>query len=328
MRILTDLHGRGHTYLRISVTERCNLRCRYCMPEEGVPLSPKDAILSFEEIERLAQIFVRNGITKIRVTGGEPLVRKDIELLMARLGSIAGLRHLAMTTNGLLLDRKLDALISAGLSSINISLDTLREDRFREITRRPGLNRVLAAIDKTLATPLAPVKVNCVVVRSVNDDEVLDFVELTKSLPIEMRFIEYMPFSGNGWDHSAFVSFAEMRQQIELVYGPLERRSDGPNDTSKTFGVPDFRGSLGFITSMSEHFCDTCNRLRITADGNLKVCLFGSAEVSLRDLMRRGATDSDIEDCIDAAVKRKAPRHAGMDMLALSEDRPMILIGG
>jgi cyclic pyranopterin phosphate synthase len=327
-RALTDTFGRRHSYLRISLTERCNLRCQYCMPAEGIALSPRDHILTFEEIERLARLFVALGVDKIRLTGGEPLVRKDAEELAERLGSIEGLRTLSLTTNGLLLVQKLPALVRAGLSQVNISLDTLRADRFREITRRPGLERVIDAIHAALAAGIPEVKVNAVVMRNVNEDEVVDFVALTKDLPIEVRFIEYMPFTGNGWDTDAFVSYGEMEARVREAYPDLTAEAFDPHGTARHYFVPGHRGRVGFIASMSDAFCSGCNRLRLTADGNLKVCLFGSSEVSLRDAMRAGASDDELVELIDAAVDRKKAAHAGMLNLPQIENRPMILIGG
>ena len=326
--ILTDLFGRRHSYLRISVTERCNLRCHYCMPEEGVPLRPRSHILTFEEIERVARLFVRHGVDRIRLTGGEPLVRKDIERLVSLLSEIDGVESLTVTTNGILLDRKLDALREAGLTGLNISLDTLRADRFVEISRRPGLERVLEAIDRSIEAGYVPTKINCVVMKGVNDDELEEFVALTHLKPVRVRFIEYMPFSGNGWSDGYFVSWKEMRDRIESCYGTLERLPERPNSTSRDFTVPGYRGSVGFISSMSDHFCDSCNRLRVTADGNLKVCLFGQREVSLRDMMRTGKSDEEMEEVVRASVRRKAAQHAGMYNLVDGENRPMILIGG
>ena len=326
--MLTDAFGRRHTYLRIALTERCNLRCRYCMPEGGVALTPDERLLTLEEIERLAALFVRAGVTKIRLTGGEPLLRAGVENLAERLGRLPGLETLALTTNGLLLSKKLPRLHAAGLSLINISLDTLRPERFKQITRRRGFEVVMEAIDQAVAFGYDPVKVNCVVMRGANDDELADFAAWTSERPIEVRFIEYMPFGGNGWQDVRLVPYAEMLRRIEAVHGPLERCQDHPNDTSKTYRVPGFRGRLGFITSMSTPFCNGCNRLRLTADGNLKVCLFGNAEVSLRDAMRSGLSDVWLAHVIQAAVLRKKAAHAGKDVLARQENRPMILIGG
>jgi cyclic pyranopterin phosphate synthase len=228
----------------------------------------------------------------------------------------------------LLLSAKLARLQAGGITQINISLDTLRRDRFEEIARRKGHDRVIEAIEATVSRGYDPVKVNCVVMRGVNDDELPAFVALAEDWPVQVRFIEYMPFSGNGWDNSAFVPYREMLDNISRAYPGLRRLSDGRNDTSKSFGVPGHRGSVGFITSMSEHFCDSCNRLRITADGSLKVCLFGRSEISLRDMMRRGDSDEELAMAISAAVSRKEAAHAGMDQLPNLENRPMILIGG
>lgn len=327
-RALTDSFGRQHTYLRISLTERCNLRCTYCMPEEGVELRSKAEMLSFEEILRLAHLFAREGVTKIRLTGGEPLIRRDLAYLVGKLSAISGITSIAVTTNGLLLVAQIDALKEAGVSLFNISLDTLREDRFKEITRRRGLDKVLDAIDATLRAGYEVVKVNCVVQRGVNDDELLDFVALTKELPYEIRFIEFMPFGGNAWDNDLFLSYEDMLSTVQTAHPDLVRVDDEPHYTSKTWRVPGYRGKVGFISSMSDHFCSSCNRLRLTADGNLKVCLFGNAEVSLRDMMREGKTDEQLLQVIAAAVGNKAAAHAGMLNLAQMDNRPMILIGG
>eukprot|EP01133_Synstelium_polycarpum_P015603 gene15603-18538_t len=311
-KILTDTFGRHHTYLRISLTERCNLRCQYCMPEEGVPLQSADKILTNEEIIRLSRLFVSAGIDKIRFTGGEPLVRKDVEPLMEEIGKLEGLKTLAITTNGILLNRKLDRLHKAGVNLLNISLDTLDANKFTVITRRLGWDRVMAAIEKSLQLGYRPVKINCVVMRDINDYEINDFVEMTRDKPIEVRFIEYMPFDGNRWSDKKFVSYKEMLGIIATKYGAVDKCvEDHPNNTSKTYQIPGFQGKIGFITSMSEHFCNSCNRLRITADGNLKVCLFGNSEVSLRDLMRVGSSDQDLLRVINAAVLKKKASHAG-----------------
>ena len=325
---LTDVFGRRHTYLRIALTERCNLRCRYCMPAGGVALTPDVRLLTLDEIERLAALFVQLGVTKIRLTGGEPLLRAGVEDLAERLGRLPGLQTLALTTNGLLLSKKLARLQAAGVGALNVSLDTLRPERFRAITRRDGFELVMEAIRRAVDVGYRPVKVNCVVMRGVNDDELADFAAWTSEEPVEVRFIEYMPFGGNGWADVRLVPFAEMIEQIERRHGRLERLADGPNATAKTYRVPGSRGRLGFIASMSAPFCGGCDRLRLTADGGLKVCLFGNAEVSLRDALRAGATDVELTRIIQAAVGRKEAAHAGTDVLAQQENRPMILIGG
>lgn len=326
---LTDTFGRRHTYLRLSLTERCNLRCTYCMPAEGVPLRPKTDILTFEEIVRLSKLFASLGINKIRLTGGEPLVRKDVESLVRGIARIPGIEQLAITTNGILLEQKIDKLKAAGVTHLNISLDTLRPDRFVEITRRPGLEKVLRAIDKALEFGYGPVKINCVVLKGFNDDELIDFIELGRERPLDIRFIEFMPFTGNEWSLGEFMSYRAMLETVESkLGGKLESLGHNGTEISKGYRVSGFVGTVGFISSMSDDFCSGCNRLRITADGNLKVCLFGQSEVSLRDAMRGGASDSDVEEMIRSAVQKKKASHDGMLAIAARPGRPMILIGG
>ncbi|XP_072755668.1 molybdenum cofactor biosynthesis protein 1 isoform X2 [Anoplolepis gracilipes] len=327
--ILTDTFGRKHTYLRISVTERCNLRCTYCMPAEGVKLTKKENILRTDEIIQIADLFVKEGVRKIRLTGGEPTVRKDIVDIVGQLKQLPDLKQIAITTNALTLTRQLPALQRAGLDALNISLDTLREERFEMFTRRKGWSRVMASIDLAVQLGYNPVKVNCVIMRGRNDDEIIDFIDFTKDRPIDVRFIEYMPFQGNEWKENKMVSFDEMKEIIRKKYSNFQTLPNQANDTSKAYHVPGFVGQVGFITSMSQHFCDSCNRLRITADGNLKVCLFeGKGEVSLRDALRNGASEDALKDLIREAVSRKKKQHAGMFNLTQMENRPMILIGG
>ena len=326
-QVLADGFGRLHTYLRISLVEHCNLRCRYCMPEEGLDWTPAPRLLTQEEIIRLARLFVQQGVSKIRLTGGEPLLREGIVEIAAAIGRLPGLRTLAITTNGLLLPKKLSRLKAAGVNLLNISLDTLRPDRFEAITRRRGLPLVLRAVTQALDAGYTPLKVNCVVMRGVNEDELADFAQWTRDLPIAVRFIEFMPFDGNQWDESRLYPYQEMLDALSRQFA-LERVADGPSETAKTYRIPGFKGTVGFITSMTENFCEGCNRLRITADGNLKVCLFGHAEVSLRDAMRGGASDAALLEIISTAIGRKRARHAGMQNLATQVNRPMITIGG
>ncbi|CAI2188179.1 13790_t:CDS:2, partial [Funneliformis geosporum] len=309
---LTDRFDRQHTYLRISITERCNLRCTYCMPAEGVELTPFHNLLSTEEIIRISQLFVSQGVNKIRLTGGEPTVRKDIVELIGELGKLKplGLQTIAMTSNGIALKRKLPKLVENGLNLLNISMDTLDPFKFELISRRKGLERVLETIDQGIALGLRPMKINCVVIRGVNDQEVLDFVEMTRNKPIEMRFIEYMPFDGNKWNKKKLIPYRELLDNIKTRYPDVRKLSDDSHDTSKAYNIPGFVGRFGFITSMTDHFCGTCNRLRITADGNLKVCLFGNAEVSLRNLLRENVPDQQLLEIIGAAVKNKRKQHA------------------
>ncbi|CAK7220577.1 hypothetical protein SEUCBS140593_004280 [Sporothrix eucalyptigena] len=375
---LTDGFQRQHDYLRISLTERCNLRCLYCMPEEGVELSPARNLLTTPEIVLLANVFVAQGVNKIRLTGGEPTVRRDILPLMRQLGELRriGLRELCLTTNGLALHRKLEAMAESGLTGVNLSLDTLDPLQFRLMTRRDGFAAVQRSMDRILELNKAGagirLKINCVVMRGLNDRELGDFVALTRDHDLEVRFIEYMPFDGNRWSTGKMVSFNEMLERIGAKYPTLRRAAvdahhNGPHETSKTYEVPGFAGRVGFITSMTQNFCGGCNRLRITSDGSLKVCLFGNAEVSLRDILRKANGDepideaammemvrvardaaslptaqgpnvevplsdvlpnaSDLLDVIGMAVKRKKERHAGIGELEHMKNRPMILIG-
>ncbi|XP_043306930.1 molybdenum cofactor biosynthesis protein 1 isoform X3 [Cervus elaphus] len=325
---LTDSFGRRHSYLRISLTERCNLRCQYCMPEEGVPLTPKADLLTTEEILTLARLFVKEGVDKIRLTGGEPLIRPDVVDIVAQLRRLEGLRTIGITTNGINLARLLPQLQKAGLSAINISLDTLVPAKFEFIVRRKGFHKVMEGIHKAIELGYSPVKVNCVVMRGLNEDELLDFVALTEGLPLDVRFIEYMPFDGNKWNFKKMVSYKEMLDTLQQQWPELEKLPEEESSTAKAFKIPGFRGQVSFITSMSEHFCGTCNRLRITADGNLKVCLFGNSEVSLRDHLRAGASEEELLRVIGAAVGRKKRQHAGMFTISQMKNRPMILIGG
>ena len=365
---LTDTFNRQHDYLRISVTERCNLRCLYCMPEEGVQLSPAPRLLTSPEIVYLSSLFVSQGVTKIRLTGGEPTVRKDIVPLMQSIGNLRhdGLRELCLTTNGISLHRKLDPMVEAGLTGINLSLDTLDPFQYQIMTRRKGLDAVLKSIDRILEMNRMgagiKLKVNCVVMRGINDREIIPFVEMGRESPIEVRFIEYMPFDGNKWNENKMLPYQEMLAIIREKYPTLAKVADHKNDTSKTYQVPGFQGRVGFITSMTHNFCGTCNRLRITCDGNLKVCLFGNSEVSLRDIIRKANNGEPIDDAaleelqllqtvqtaarasdegsfvnpreqelldiIGMAVKRKKAKHAGIGQLENMKNRPMILIGG
>ncbi|KAI2542218.1 molybdenum cofactor biosynthesis protein 1 isoform 7 [Homo sapiens] len=323
---LTDSFGRQHSYLRISLTEKCNLRCQYCMPEEGVPLTPKANLLTTEEILTLARLFVKEGIDKIRLTGGEPLIRPDVVDIVAQLQRLEGLRTIGVTTNGINLARLLPQLQKAGLSAINISLDTLVPAKFEFIVRRKGFHKVMEGIHKAIELGYNPVKVNCVVMRGLNEDELLDFAALTEGLPLDVRFIEYMPFDGNKWNFKKMVSYKEMLDTVRQQWPELEKVPEEESSTAKAFKIPGFQGQISFITSMSEHFCGTCNRLRITADGNLKVCLFGNSEVSLRDHLRAGASEQELLRIIGAAVGRKKRQHAGMFSISQMKNRPMILI--
>ena len=335
---LTDSFGRRHTTLRLAIAERCSLRCTYCMPADGLDWTPNRDLLTTDEIARLAAVFVGLGVEKVRLTGGEPLVRNDAVEVARRISGL-GVR-LAITTNGLALAKNLPALREAGVDAITVSLDTLRADRFRQLTRRDGLDRVLASLNAAIAHGYGlgtgrPLKLNAVVLRGQNDDEVADLAALALRLPIEVRFIEWMPFAGLGWDRQSLVPWTETRDRIEAAHGPLVPREDASDSTAQTFDFSsDAPGRIGFIASMTAPFCSGCSRLRITADGALKVCLFGTREVSLRDAIRSGATDDDLRQLVADAVARKQRAHAGQTLglgaLAASagENRAMIAIGG
>jgi len=324
---LIDRHGRRHSYLRMSITDRCNLRCTYCMPPQGIDWTPRAEILTADEIVRLGMIFVGMGITKIRLTGGEPLSRRDVGQIAERLGALPGLKTLAMTTNGISLAKRAADLRAAGLNALTISLDTLRRDRFKEIAKRDQFGAVMDGIEAALAAGFAPLKVNVVVMRGVNDDEILDFVAWAKDQPVNVRFIEYMPFPDNHWSTGGLMPYAEMRALIQRDHELIPLVGDR-NDVGKDFRIGGHQGTVSFVTSMTESFCGGCNRLRVTADGNIKSCLFHPAEQSLRDAMRAGGSDADIEALILSAVAGKQAAHPPMEELMTMKNRTMIEIGG
>ncbi len=324
---LMDRFGRRHTYLRISVTDRCNLRCRYCMPHEGMVFQPREELLSYEEILRLSRLFIGMGVRKIRLTGGEPMVRRDLPVLIEQLSGLDGLETLTMTTNGYYLANQAETIKAAGVQALNISLDTLRPVRFFAITRRDAFTEVMAGIDAALNAGFESLKLNVVVMAGINDDEILDFIEFGKNKPLNIRFIEYMPFEGNRWTRAGVVPYREIRQRIESRYA-LEPLVTEPSAVAKDFALPGYPGTVSFITSMTDSFCGTCNRLRLTSDGAVKACLFGPAEISLRDPMRAGADDTTLRHLIGQAIRRKQEAHEPMETLARIENRPMIAIGG
>lgn len=301
------------------------------MPDAGVDLTSSPDLLTTDEIIRLASIFVARGVTKIRLTGGEPLVRPDFMDIAHAIGHMPGVETLAITTNALVLKRHVAALRAAKVSALNISLDTLIEPKFALITRRNGHAHVLAGLHAALDAGFPSVKLNVVMMKGVNEDELGAFCDLTKEHAMDVRFIEFMPFQGNRWDDKRFLSYADMLKIIAEHCGSLERASDTQNDTCKHYRIPGAPGRIGFITSMTDHFCGTCNRLRVTADGNVKVCLFGNEEVSLRDLMRSGGSDEDVGETVEKALAGKHFSLGGnqnMYEIAQNDNRSMIKIGG
>ncbi len=329
--ILQDLHGRDHAYLRISLIERCNLRCSYCMPEEGVQLSPKSHLMTYEEIYEIAKTFVNHGVTKIRLTGGEPLIRKDIPVILEKLASLPV--ELSITSNAVIIDKFIDVLKTNGVKKINISLDSLDRDKFKHITRRDQFDIVYKNM-LLLVEEGFTVKVNVVLMKGFNENEIIDFINLTKDLPINVRFIEFMPFDGNKWDITKMVSYKEVLEYVSSTFTEtqIERLQDAPNDTSKNYKIKGYQGSFAIISSVTNPFCDSCNRLRLTANGQLKNCLFSSTESDLLTTLRQGKS---IEPIIQKAVQAKFKVRGGMDTMEKLQEpklhnnnRSMITIGG
>jgi len=308
--LLTDAFRRPITYLRISVTDRCNLRCVYCMPEGGLPWIPKAEILTFEEIERVVRAAAPLGVRSIRLTGGEPLVRRDLPELVARLAAIPGIDDIALSTNGLLLADLAADLRAAGLRRVNVSLDTLRADRFAAIARRPGLDRVLAGIDAALAAGLGPLKINCVVMRGQNDDELADFAAFTRERAVFVRFIEVMPVIENATlQREAYVPSGELLDRIARDGELLPVAGPGGNGPARYYAFAGAPGAIGVISPLSHDYCETCNRVRLSADGQLKLCLFGDTGIDLRTPLRRGADAEELGAIFTGAMAIKPERH-------------------
>lgn len=323
-----DSYNRSISYLRISVTDRCNLRCVYCMPEQGVPLKPHHELLTLEEIARIVKIAASLGITKIRLTGGEPLVRRGIVELVKMISSTPGIEDLAMTTNGVLLPAFAHQLKEAGLGRVNVSLDTLKPERFRNITRVGNLEDVLQGIEEAKKAGLTPIKINMVVLDGFNRDEVIDFARLTIDEEWHVRFIEVMPVGAEaGSNLGRYVSMQEVREDIERVFGPLLPASLRGNGPARYFRLKGAKGTIGFITPISEHFCYQCNRLRLTSDGKLRPCLLSDFEVDIKTALRSGATDEELREIFQKAVSLKPERH-NLQALSLPTGRTMAEIGG
>ncbi|HEY1831713.1 MAG TPA: GTP 3',8-cyclase MoaA [Acidimicrobiales bacterium] len=325
---MVDRYGRVHNDLRISVTDRCNLRCIYCMPEDGLTFLPQKELLSFDEIARLAWVACQLGVTSVRITGGEPMVRRGLPELIARLAQV-GFEDLAMTTNGTGLSKLAGSLATAGLRRVNISCDSLRADRFATIRKRGDLAEVLGAMDAAEAAGLTPLKVNVVLLRGQNDDEILDFASFARDTGRIVRFIEFMPLDAQGrWDRSQLVSGREVFERISATW-PLEPRKDPSGAApAERFRFADGRGEIGLISSVTEPFCGTCNRLRLTAEGALRNCLFTDDERTVRDLLRHGGSDDELALVFRRAVWEKFPGHGINEPGFLSPARSMSMIGG
>ena len=292
--MIFDNHNRPITYLRLAVTDRCNLRCFYCMPEEGIRYLPKHQLLTYEEMLRLVEVLARLGVSKVRITGGEPFVRNGLMGFLERMAAVPGLHEWHITTNGVLTAPHIPDLVRLGVGSVNLSLDTLDRERFRQITRRDELPAVQQALDSLLAHNV-PVKLNAVVMEGKNTEDIQPLAELTRDHPVEVRFIEEMPFNGEGnhypvltWTHDRILS------ELQRIYPGLQKRPDGPFSTAYTYQIPGYQGRIGIIAAFTRTFCGTCNRIRLTAQGTLKTCLYDNGVLDVRALLRSGATDADL----------------------------------
>jgi GTP 3',8-cyclase len=326
---LFDGHGRRIADLRVSVTDRCNFRCQYCMPAEGMDWLPREGILSFEEIERLVRLLASMGIEDVRLTGGEPLARRDFPVLVGMLSPIEGLRDLSLTTNGYFLERDAEALVAAGIDRVNVSIDSLQRDRFFQLTRRDALPRVLRGLEAIARHPeVRPIKVNAVALRGFTEEEAIPFAEFARRTEFQVRFIEFMPLDGDrGWTPDAVLSGGELRRLIDAVY-PLEEAPREPSATARVFRFRDGRGEIGFINPVSEPFCADCNRIRLTADGRLRTCLFSLHETDLREPLRDGSSDEELEELLRNAVWRKELKHHVGEPGFRQPARTMSAIGG
>ena len=328
---IADSFGRVHNYLRVSLTERCNLRCFYCMPEDGVQLSEKSNVLSHEEIIHVAKEFVKLGVNKIRLTGGEPLVKKNVEKIIRELAALP--IQLSMTTNGILLDRYLPLLKECNVNNLNISLDTLDREQFNYMTRRDYYDRVMANIYNSISQGFN-VKINAVLMKGINDSELVDFVEFTKENKVSFRFIEFMPFDGNKWDTSKVVSLEDIFEMLNNHYAndQIIKLEDKKHDTTKNYRIKGYKGRFGIISTVSNPFCDSCNRIRLTANGKIKNCLFSQGETDLLEPLRAG---DDLAPIILDSVTNKAKSRGGMisdedfqNKEINTKNRAMISIGG
>jgi cyclic pyranopterin phosphate synthase len=327
---LIDTYGRVHDNLRISVTDRCNIRCFYCMPEEGVKFQPREEILTFEEIERFVRVAVTLGVRKLRLTGGEPLLRKDLPKLIRRLGAIDGIQNMALTTNGVLLAEQAQELYDAGLRRLNIHLDTLDRERFKQITRRDDFGKVMNGIEAALRIGYPVLKINAVAVKNLVEADIVPLARFGRENGIEIRYIEFMPLDAQGiWDHDKVLLTDDMIAMLTREIGLLREIPDrDPRAPALEYEFADGKGRIGFIASVSKPFCLNCNRIRLTADGKFRYCLFAIDETDMRGLLRSGAPDQDIADAIRASVKDKWIGHQINTAKFVAPPRPMYSIGG
>jgi GTP 3',8-cyclase len=326
---LRDSWGREIKSLRVSVTDKCNFRCRYCMPAEGLEWLDRDEVLTFEEIARLVRVLAQMGVDEVRLTGGEPLVRRDLPVLVEMLASTPGVEDLSLTTNGVLLDRLAAPLVEAGLRRLNVSLDSLSHVRFAEITRRDALDRVLAGLEEAERyRQLRPIKVNCVAIRGFTEEEVPALAELARRKPYVVRFIEFMPLDADqAWRDDDVLTGAEIRALIE-EHWPLEEIPAKPSSTARRFRFADGAGEIGFVNPVSEPFCSTCDRIRLTADGQLRTCLFSRREWDLKTPLRDGSSDERLAELLRFAVAHKELKHKINEPGFVKASRSMSQIGG
>ena len=326
---LFDGHARRISDLRVSVTDRCNFRCQYCMPADGLPWLERAEILTFEEIEHVVRVLAEMGVTDLRLTGGEPLVRREFPRLVGMLARIEGIEDLSLTTNAYLLERDADALVEAGITRVNVSIDSLQRDRFFQMTRRDSLPKVLRGLEAIARHPeVRPIKVNAVAMRGFTEEEALPFAEFARSTSYQVRFIEFMPLDGDhSWSSDQVLTGDEIRAIIDRVY-PLEERPREPHATARVFSFKDGAGEIGFINPVSEPFCADCNRIRITADGKLRTCLFSLHETDLRTPLRAGTSDDELETILRDAVWRKELKHHVGEPGFRQPPRTMSAIGG
>ena len=326
---LYDSFGRVHESLRISVTDACNIRCRYCMPETVHGFLPQHRLLQYDDIVRIVSVLERAGVSKVRVTGGEPLMRPNLEQLIEKLSGISGLRQIAMTTNAMLLADKVESLQNAGLTHVNISLDTLRESAFKEISRRDGLDKVLQGIDAAVESKLH-VRLNALVLREINLQDCIPLVEYARGRGLFIRFIEFMPLDADRqWSQDQVVNGSELRKNLESHFGPLAPmpRSD-PSQPASDFGFADGKGGVGFIDPVSKPFCQSCNRIRLTADGKLRNCLFGQEEWDLKSACESNCSDEAIYDIVADCIRNKYASHGISSSDFKQPERAMYQIGG
>jgi GTP 3',8-cyclase len=329
-RLLQDKYGRTIRDLRISVTDKCNFRCFYCIPDEDIVWKRKQDLLTYEEIILISEVAVGMGVEKLRLTGGEPLLRKDIEFLIERLAKIAGVRDLAMTTNADGLKERAQGLRDAGLQRLTISCDSLKPETFKQITRRDSLQSVLDGIEATIAVGFPPPKINCVVIRGINETEVADFADFARQTGVSMRFIEYMPLdNGHQWDKSLLVGGREVLQRIQERHNLTPLNRDDPSETAMKYGFADgARGEIGIIAPVTMAFCGACSRLRLTAEGNLRTCLFSMTDYSVRDRIRRGDTAEELAQFMIDTVMKKEAGHRINEPDFIQPPRTMVFIGG